>query len=88
MKRIIFAVVVALTAMTACQKNEIAVHSAENDVLYAAIEDVDATKTYMDADNNIRWCEGDQVVAFLETSLGLRYQIKDEYVGNNSWNNE
>lgn len=35
----------------------------------------------MDVNNNIRWSEGDQVAAFMKTSLGLKYQIKKEYTG-------
>ena len=83
MKKIFIAAAAALTTIVACQKNEVAAPAADS-VLYATIEETDATKTYMDASNNIRWSEGDQVVAFLKTSLGLRYQIKDEYVGKTS----
>lgn len=38
----------------------------------------------MDKANNIRWSEGDQIVAFMKTSLGLKYQIKPSYVGKTS----
>lgn len=83
MKKILVAATAALTALVACQKNEVA-GPAAGSVLYATIEETDATKTYMDSNNNIRWSEGDQVIAFMKTSLGLRYQIKDEYIGKTS----
>ena len=83
MKKILLAAAAALTALVACQKNEVAAPAADS-VLYATIEETDATKTYMDSNNNIRWSEGDQVIAFMKTSLGLRYQIKDEYIGKTS----
>ena len=83
MKKILLAAAAALTALVACQKNEVAASAADS-ALYATIEETDATKTYMDSNNNIRWSEGDQVIAFMKTSLGLRYQIKDEYIGKTS----
>ena len=83
MKKILLAAAAALTSLVACQKNEVADPAADS-VLYATIEETDATKTYMDSNNNIRWSKGDQVIAFMKTSLGLRYQIKDEYIGKTS----
>lgn len=68
-------------ALTACQKNEKYILSSEGSVLSAAIEEVSATKTYMDDDNNIRWSEGDQVLAFMQSSLGIKYQVLSDYVG-------
>jgi hypothetical protein len=76
MKKIFIAAIAALTALAACQKNEVAAPASEESVLYVTIEETDATKTYMDANNNIRWSEGDQVVAFMKTSLGLRNRAK------------
>ena len=80
MKKIFIAAIAALTAITACQKNEVAAPAADS-VLYATIEETDATKTYMDANNNILWSEGDQIVAFMKTSLGLQYQVTSSSVG-------
>ena len=80
MKKIFIAAIAALTAITACQKNEVAAPAADS-VLYATIEGTDATKTYMDANNNILWSEGDQIVAFMKTSLGLQYQVTSSSVG-------
>ena len=80
MKKIFIAAAAALTTIVACQKNELAAPAADS-VLYATIEETDATKTYMDANNNILWSEGDQIVAFMKTSLGLQYQVTSSSVG-------
>lgn len=74
--------ILALLMMVSCQINGLApeyVHA--DDDLYASIEPVNATKTVMDENNNILWSEGDQLVAFMKTTLGMKYQIKEQYVG-------
>ena len=38
----------------------------------------------MDDSNNILWSEGDQIVAFMKTSLGARYQVTEESIGESS----
>lgn len=83
MKKIFIAAIAALTALVACQKNEVAAPGADS-VLYATIEETDATKTYMDSNNNIRWSEGDQIVGFMKSSLGLKYRILSSSVGKTS----
>ena len=83
MKKILLAAAAALTALVACQKNEVAAPAADS-VLYATIEETDATKTYMDSNNNIRWSEGDQIVGFMKSSLGLKYRILSSSVGKTS----
>lgn len=83
MKKTAIFLAAALT-LAACNKPETPISIADHNTLYAQIEQEAATKTYMDASNNIRWSSGDQVSAFMKTSLGLRYQIKDEYIGKTS----
>ena len=61
--------------------SDLSTPSSEEGFLYATIEEVAATKTYMDANNNIRWAEGDQIVGFMKSSLGLKYQILPSSVG-------
>ena len=79
MKKILFIIFIYLL-LGACQVNELTEQRDINEI-YARIEcDVD-TKTSMDANNNIRWSEGDQVISFMKSSLGLKYQIKADYVG-------
>ena len=80
MKKILLAAAAALTALVACQKNEVAAPAADS-VLYATIEETDATKTYMDSNNNIRWSEGDQVIAFMKSSYGHKYQLISSFAG-------
>ena len=82
MKKISILLLVALT-LAACQKNE--TPALVPDTITAQIEQETApTKTYMDANNNIRWSEGDQIVGFMKSSLGLKYQILPSSVGKTS----
>ena len=72
----------ALLAMAACQINELDsgyVQTDEN--LYASIESIGATKTAMDENYNVLWSENDELIAFMKTTLGVKYQIKEQYVG-------
>ena len=68
-------------AVAACNKVEIPSQSAEPATLHATIEDVDATKTSMDADKNILWSSGDQVAAFIQSSNRQKYQIESSSAG-------
>ena len=79
-----FIYIAALTLIAACNKVESPVPVQDTDFLIAQIEQVTATKTYMDAHNNIRWSEGDQIVGFMKSSLGLKYQILPSSVGKTS----
>ena len=79
-----FIYIAALTLIAACNKVESPVPVQDSDILIAQIEQETSTKTYMDAHNNIRWSEGDQVVAFMKSSLGLKYQVSEESVGKTS----
>ena len=70
----------ALALLAACSEIEIPVPVA--DILTAQIEqDASPTKTNMDAGYNIYWSEGDQLVGFMKSSLGLKYQIRPLSVG-------
>jgi len=70
----------ALALLAACSEIEIPVPVA--DILTAQIEqDASPTKTNMDAGYNIYWSEGDQLVGFMKSSLGLKYQILPSSVG-------
>ena len=84
MKKTILSALAICAALLGCQKNEISELSLSGVDLHATIEDGASTKTVMDENNNIRWSEGDQIVAFMKTSLGLKYQIKPSYVGKTS----
>lgn len=81
MKKINVAALVTVLIFASCMQ-EMEVPVAEDGEIYAKIEQEDAaTKTVLDPANNVCWCKGDQVVAFMKTSLGLRYRLKDAYAG-------
>ena len=71
--------ITATLILAACQKNDTPALLA--DTITAQIEQETATKTYMDANNNIRWSSGDQVVAFMKTSYGHKYQLISSFAG-------
>lgn len=81
MKKNILSILAICAALFGCQKNEISEPSLSGDDLHATIEDDASTKTVMDEHNNIRWSEGDQIVAFMKTSYGHKYQVKPSFVG-------
>lgn len=74
--------ITATLILAACQKNDTPALLA--DTITAQIEQETATKTYMDANNNIRWSSGDQIVGFMKSSLGLQYEIAPSSVGKTS----
>ena len=75
-----FLYIAAITIFAACNKPETPVPAS--DTITARIEQESApTKTDMDANNNVRWSEGDQIVGFMKSSLGLKYQILPSSVG-------
>lgn len=76
--------IASLTLIAACNKVESPVPVQDTDILIAQIEQETSTKTYMDASNNIRWSEGDQIVGFMKSSLGLKYRILSSSVGKTS----
>ena len=76
-----FIYIAALTLLAACNKVESPVPSQDSDIITAHIEQETATRTYMDAQNNIRWSEGDQVVAFMKSSYGHKYQLISSFAG-------
>ena len=84
MKKNILSILAICAALFCCQKNETAETMSSDDELHAAIEDDASAKTVLDENNNIRWSEGDQIIAFMNTSLGLKYQLKDTYIGETS----
>lgn len=88
MKNYIYAAVAAIAALTSCQVEELSegVHedvSTSGAEFYAVIETDEATRTVMDANNNVLWSADDQVVIFAKNTLPARYQIRSEYVGEN-----
>lgn len=80
MKKSALIMLTAALAFTACQVME-TTPLEEGNVLSAVIEQDDMTKTVMDDNNNILWSENDQIVAFMKSSYGHKYQVKPAFVG-------
>lgn len=80
MRKCTLIILAAVLSITACQEIETN-PSAEDNVLSATIEQDDMTKTVMDDNNNILWSENDQIVAFMKSSYGHKYQVKPAFVG-------
>ena len=83
MKKSIFALLLALIGLCACQTEEKS-SLPQDEVIYAAIEDAGISRTFMDDFNNVRWSEGDHIVAYLHSSLGVKYQVSSRSVGKTS----
>ena len=84
MKKLFLSAFLVLACLSACQKNEMSAPVAKGEVLYATIEDVASTRTVKDENNNIRWSEGDQIIAFMNSTLGVKYQVLPSSVGDTS----
>ena len=81
----LFIILLAAIGLSACQERELVPEYQIDDVdIYASMETIYATKTSMDQYNNVLWSERDQLVAFMQTTLATRYEIKEQYVGSTS----
>ena len=80
MKKQFSGLMTILAILSACQKNEVSSIS-EYVTIHATIEDKDATRTVMDESNNVLWSEDDQIIAFMKSSYGYKYQVKPSFVG-------
>ena len=81
MKKNILSALAICAALFSCQKNEISEPSFSGVDLHATIEDDASTRTVMDENNNIRWSEGDQIIAFMKSSYGHKYKLISSFVG-------
>ena len=79
MKKCTLIMLAAVLSFAACQ--EVEAPLAEENVLSAVIEQDETTKTVMDDNNNILWSANDQIVAFMKSSYGHKYQVKSSFVG-------
>lgn len=84
MKKNILYILAVCAMLLGCNISEMSESMLLDGDLHAIIDNDTSTKTVMDESNNIRWSENDQIVAFMKTSLGLKYKIKDSYVGKTS----
>lgn len=67
-----------------CQKDHVSELAQERGTIQATVEEISATRTVMDEDNNIRWSEDDQIVGFMRSTLGVKYQVSAASVGKTS----
>jgi hypothetical protein len=81
MKKSLSVLLAASLSLAACQNIKQLVPEVANDVLSAHIEQGEVTKTALGESNNILWSEDDQIVAFMKTSYGHKYQIQPSFVG-------
>lgn len=81
MKRLLSILLAASLCFAACQNIEQLVLEVADDVLSAQIEQDEVTKTVLGESNKILWSENDQIVAFMKTSYGHKYQIQPSFAG-------
>ena len=81
MKKLLI-ILLAAVAIAACSIQETeSDYQCEDKYIYASIEEMVLTKTLMDENNSVLWSEDDQIVAFLNSTVGSVYQIMEQYVG-------
>ena len=81
MKKQLLGLITILTVLASCQKNGVSVELSEAVTIHATIDDADVTRTVMDENNNVLWSENDQIIAFLKSSFGHKYQVKPSFIG-------
>lgn len=83
MKKRVIVCLLASAALFSCQKNEVSIPIQEDVEVYALMEGMAKTKTILDKNNNVLWSSGDQLTIFNKNTLGLKYQVIEDYVGKN-----
>ena len=83
MKKSVFAFFAASLCLAACQIEDVEpnAYDTSDNVLSAQIEQNEVTKTVLGESNNVLWSENDQIVAFMKSSYGHKYQIKPSFAG-------
>ena len=83
MKKSVFAFFAASLCLAACQIEDVEpnAYDTSDNVLSAQIEQNEVTKTVLGESNNVLWSENDQIVAFIKSSYGHKYQIKPSFAG-------
>lgn len=83
MNKSILLVLSAFLLFLSCQKNALIDSEANDSGLFVHVEQDEVVRTGLDENNNVLWSEGDLLVAFMKSTLGLKYKIDDSYVGKN-----
>ena len=81
MKKLLFAFLSGCLWLTACQCIEEAAPVVQDPVISAQIEQNQQTKTVLGDDNNVLWSKSDQIVAYMKSTYGHKYQIKPSFAG-------
>ena len=86
MKKSIFFFLAVILCSPACQVEieELKPSNESDNILSAKIEQGEATRTSLDESNNVLWSENDQIVAFMKSSYGQKYQILPSFAGETS----
>lgn len=66
----------AALSIAACQKSVPSGLLEDAAILSAKIEQSVQSKTELDENNNILWSENDQIVGYIRSSYGYKYQVK------------
>ena len=86
MKKGFYIVSLLMLALSGCQKSDVA-NPDRNAVVSdfrGELEELLDTRTTLDKNNNVRWSEGDQIIIFNGFTLGGKYQVTDDSVGETS----
>lgn len=81
MRQYIFAGLFLLLSIASCENVVLTEIQNDSDILSAKIDQEMQSKTEMDENNNILWTEKDQIIGFIKSSIGHRYEVKSEFIG-------
>ena len=76
---------IALITLGACQMNEVIHSPLSQEGLYAQMEAIASTKTYIDDGNAVVWAEGDQIAVFRSSLLVMPEKDLDSSVRFSLW---
>ena len=86
MKKCLYIVSLLMLSLSGCQKTEVENYEKEavRSDFRGELEELLDTRTTLDKNNNVRWSEGDQIIIFNGSTLGGKYQVTDDSVGETS----
>lgn len=80
MRKNLFILLLAFFSYPSCHELPLADIQDTSDILSAGIEQL-LTRTDLDENNNIRWSMNDQIIGYIKSSYGYKYQVKPEFIG-------
>lgn len=86
MKKIGLLACAAIMCLFSCQKEEQSELYTVNDsdVLYASMEEAPSSKTAIGQERSVVWSESDCIISFMKKTLGCKYRITSDSVGQKS----